>query len=59
MYEEVLTLSLPRRVKIFGPADDAVLLMIGESREEVEILDTEEREEAIAGSPQDRACEYQ
>lgn len=41
MYNEVLELSLPRRKKIVGFADDLVLLVISESREEVGVLITE------------------
>ncbi|XP_062713362.1 uncharacterized protein LOC134290278 [Aedes albopictus] len=41
MYDEVLKLSLPRGVKVVGFADDVALLVIGETREEVEVLATE------------------
>lgn len=41
MYDDVLRLRLPRGVKIVGFADDVVLAVIGESREEVEVLATE------------------
>lgn len=41
MYDGVLKLNLPRGVKIVGFADDVVLLAVGESLEEVEVLATE------------------
>lgn len=37
MYDELLQLNLPRGVKIVGFADDVVLMVIGESLDEVEV----------------------
>lgn len=41
MYNGVLTLKLPKGVEIIGFADDIVLAVTGETREEVEMLATE------------------
>ncbi|XP_053690953.1 endothelin-converting enzyme homolog [Sabethes cyaneus] len=41
MYNDVLTLNLPKGVEIVGFADDVILTVTGESLEEVEMLATE------------------
>lgn len=38
MYDGVLKLKLPREVEIVGFADDIILLVMGKSKEEVEVL---------------------
>lgn len=47
MYNDLLTLKLPRRVMIVAFADDIDLIVYGETLEEVEILATDVKLEMV------------